>query len=441
MKKIIYLSFLLTTTYLLNAQITIESSDLPSLGDEIYIGNPTDVNIDVGFPSSTSQVWDFSTLMIETIDTLEFVSIAGTPAELEFQNSDMAIEGDLIELLGFNFGNFGFNDQNATIYLSDDADGNVQIDGINTTIEIVGFNLGEQNLISANPNLLFAHTDYGDSIQVVGNIDVPVQVDSLEGVLRLNFDRKIVGDAYGEITTPLGSWSCVRQKETTIIEPQIGTLIGSFFIPIPGILPDSVNIETTGYAFYTTGMDYPILRAQETNGAITTVQYQVDPTDLPPPQAGFSFEANCLVYNFINESTNATNYLWDFGDGVTSQLTNVPYDYDEEGTYTVTLLAHNNLDTSYFEQTIEVDDCINSIYEENAYLHVSIQNDVLVINNQSNANIGRFSLVDVNGRASIAVNNASSYTQFDVADLETGIYFVLIETVEGNLFRKKVLKF
>jgi len=400
MKKIIYLAILLTNTILLNAQITIEDTDLPSLGDIIYIGYPTDVNIDVGVASNLSQAWDFSDLMISTVDTLEFVSIAGTPAELEFQDSDMAIEGGLAEVLGFDFGNFGFADQNATIYLSDDADGNVQIDGINTTIDLGIINLGEQNLISANPNLLFAHTDYGDSIQVIGNIDVPIEFDTIDAVLRLNFDRKIVGDAYGEISTPLGSWSCVRQKETTIIEPELGTMIGPIFLPIPGLLPDSVNVETTGYSFFTNGMDYPLLRAQETAGTITTVQYQVDPADLPAPQAGFSFEANCLVYNFNNESTNATNYQWDFGDGTTSLLPNPDYVYDEEGTYTISLMAHNFSDTSYFEQIVEVDDCINSIYEESNSFIFSIQD------------------------------------QFG-----DGILFVLIETVEGNLLRKKLLKF
>jgi len=441
MKKIIFLSIILTATFFLNAQITIESNDLPSLGDIIYVASPTDAAIDVGTASNISQAWDFSSLMLATLDTLEFVSIAGTPAELEFQNSDMAIEGNLIELLGFNFGNFGFGDQDATIYLSDDADGNIQIDGINTIIDLGIVNLGEQNLISASPNLLFAHVDYNDSIQVIGNIDLPIQIDSIDVVLRLNFDRKIVGDAHGEIATPLGTWSCVRQKEITSIEPEVGSFIGPLFIAIPGILPDSVNVETVGYSFYTNGMDFPILRAQETAGAITTVQYQADPANLPSPQAGFSFEANCLVYNFNNESTNATNYLWDFGDGTTSLLPSPNYVYDEEGTYTIGLLAHNFVDTSYFEQIIEVDDCINSIYEESSLMHLTIQNEILTINNQSNASIYTFNLVDTNGRLVKRLNYLNRNEHIDISHFEKGIYFVLMETSEGELVRKKIVLF
>jgi gliding motility-associated-like protein len=52
----------------------------------------------------------------------------------------------------------------------------------------------------------------------------------------------------------------------------------------------------------------------------------------------------CLPFtiNFTNGSTNATNYLWDFGDGTaTSTLTTPTHTYTTTGTFTAKLVAYN----------------------------------------------------------------------------------------------------
>lgn len=66
------------------------------------------------------------------------------------------------------------------------------------------------------------------------------------------------------------------------------------------------------------------------------------------PQAVAFFTANPLnvtvpnnPVNFFNLSTNATDYLWDFGDGNYSQETDPQHYYQSIGTYWVTLIATN----------------------------------------------------------------------------------------------------
>ena len=61
------------------------------------------------------------------------------------------------------------------------------------------------------------------------------------------------------------------------------------------------------------------------------------------PTASFSTQNNgctgpCTI-NFINQSVDATSYIWDFGDGNTSCCENPNHTYQEAGTYTVTLRA------------------------------------------------------------------------------------------------------
>jgi PKD repeat protein len=83
--------------------------------------------------------------------------------------------------------------------------------------------------------------------------------------------------------------------------------------------------------------------------------------DATPPEADFSFTQGqgegdvWKNYTFANQSTSATTYAWDFGDGNTSTEVDGVNTYPGEGTYTVSLTASDALGvTSIFSQTVEV---------------------------------------------------------------------------------------
>ena len=65
-----------------------------------------------------------------------------------------------------------------------------------------------------------------------------------------------------------------------------------------------------------------------------------------PPLAMFNPTYSCgsrKQYTFINQSSGATSYAWDFGDGFTSTTSGNPvHTYTTNGTYTVTLTAYNS---------------------------------------------------------------------------------------------------
>jgi gliding motility-associated-like protein len=73
----------------------------------------------------------------------------------------------------------------------------------------------------------------------------------------------------------------------------------------------------------------------------------------------------CISSNieFINQSQNASNYLWDFGDGNTSTQENPIHTFTSEGSYIVTLYADpgsncgdtTTLEVNVFESLLEVD--------------------------------------------------------------------------------------
>jgi len=58
--------------------------------------------------------------------------------------------------------------------------------------------------------------------------------------------------------------------------------------------------------------------------------------------SSFTSTTNVLNAMFTNSSTNATSYVWDFGDGNTSMATDPNHIYSADGTYTVTLTATND---------------------------------------------------------------------------------------------------
>jgi PKD repeat protein len=77
-------------------------------------------------------------------------------------------------------------------------------------------------------------------------------------------------------------------------------------------------------------------------------------TVLGQPTGGFNSAANQNTVTFTNTSTDATSYLWTFGDGNSSIESSPSHTYTSDGTYTVILAATNNCGTTIVEQTVSI---------------------------------------------------------------------------------------
>lgn len=74
----------------------------------------------------------------------------------------------------------------------------------------------------------------------------------------------------------------------------------------------------------------------------------------PLPEAQFSTNVNDSIASFLNASSGAYFYQWDFGDGATGDTRNAAHGYVVPGTYTIRLIAQNFCSSDTFEQTITV---------------------------------------------------------------------------------------
>jgi len=76
------------------------------------------------------------------------------------------------------------------------------------------------------------------------------------------------------------------------------------------------------------------------------------------PVASFEFDQNNVkapaTINFTNTSVNATEYLWNFGDGETTTETNPSHEYIKGGDYDVSLKAYGEDDTHTTVITITI---------------------------------------------------------------------------------------
>jgi PKD repeat protein len=111
------------------------------------------------------------------------------------------------------------------------------------------------------------------------------------------------------------------------------------------ITGSNTNVTDT----YTNAGSYTVILTANGPGgasALTNTAYIVV-TNPPVPVAGFSGTPTSgvapMTVTFTNLSSNATNYVWNFGDGnmlITGSNTNVTETYTNAGTYTVVLTAH-----------------------------------------------------------------------------------------------------
>lgn len=166
------------------------------------------------------------------------------------------------------------------------------------------------------------------------------------------------------------------------------------------------------------------------------------------PEAAFvnSLDSLNTIVSFDNQSTGATAYHWDFGDGNTSIEEAPAHDYDSTGVYTVRLIANSCEETlsDTIYQTIGVaavnvgDDLIETlrVYPNPSQGHISV---LLSLNQAQVVRMGLFNpLGQEIQRFGEEIARSGKYA-LDLSHMDAGVYFLKIEIGNRSLCKKIVL--
>ncbi|MCB0477310.1 MAG: PKD domain-containing protein [Crocinitomicaceae bacterium] len=143
-------------------------------------------------------------------------------------------------------------------------------------------------------------------------------------------------------------------------------------------------------------------------------------------QADFTFSGTGMTVDFVNASTNGTDYYWDFGDMNNTTTSDPSHTYSATGTYNVMLVANNGCtaDTTY--QNV---DLASLSVDENS-MEIKIWNDANQIRIFSDFQIESYTIVSMNGskvKEGRIVGNTLNIDQ-----LEKGIYLLRLKTLKGD---------
>ena len=178
------------------------------------------------------------------------------------------------------------------------------------------------------------------------------------------------------------------------------------------------------------------------NGSLTETKENLVITT-PQPEADFTHAGIDLTVDFTNNSTNATTYVWDFGDGNTSTENNPSHTYTTAGTYTVTLTA-NNLDCEdevYQDIAVPLTG-INCIIANNAFeIYPNPTSGIFEIQLEKNYHPESLQILDQAGRTILTLDSFDSEVSnipIDMGNADSGIYYIMIAS-EGKTIAKKII--
>ncbi|MBX7181211.1 MAG: T9SS type A sorting domain-containing protein [Bacteroidia bacterium] len=276
MKKLLPSLLALCVPALVSAQITIDQTDFPAVGDLYFEATDTmpSASIDLGSGSSSSQSWNFTSLSQHRLDTLAFLSPSAVPNGDQFPTADMA----MTQMGGYAF---------ATISSSE-----VEIMGFSGDFQGLGFVLqipfdDPQTLVKLPTTLGTNFMDtyhFRKAFKLTGTY--ASFVDSAM-IVHTGHSSSVV-DAFGTLTGPLGQFEVLRNQTTDWTTDSVFIKGGLFGPQTWGLanfqqfgqnIPNPIVDSTITYDFLEKSFGYTMVRmiTDKGTGERTSARFLVNP--------------------------------------------------------------------------------------------------------------------------------------------------------------------
>lgn len=248
MKKTFTFLTLMLVALIASAQVTITSDNVAAIGATVKQANDTLVESAAFLDVTGNADFDFSDLQTHTETTMNFIATAGTPFEDDYPSANIC----------------AVQDSGFYIYLRKDMEA---LSLIGTAGEFdLGFDTLDLNIRFDPAQILlqFPATE-GDSYSYVTSnaIIVPGAILGQPGIdslaLRTTSTVSVNIDAYGMVTTPLGTYDCIRVREEVVSFDTTEAKLFGFWTTVDAA---EVGDSTYVHSFWTNsnGLGFPLVQ-------------------------------------------------------------------------------------------------------------------------------------------------------------------------------------
>ncbi len=259
---------------------------------------------------------------------------------------------------------------NATLTVFNSS-GNSSTKTINNVVSVINYAVANFSYTVSGNNVVFTFTgsnastyfwDFGDG--VTSNAINPTHTYLNDGVYSVLLS---VSNSCGSdfitfqvtiATAPSAGFSsnvqsgCQPLTVNFINESSTNSL--TYLWSFPGGNPSTSTLKNPTVTYANPGSYNVTLSAFNNNGTDIEVKNGfISVSPLPVP--AFSYTVDEASVSFTNVSLHSTSYLWNFGDGVTSNAINPSHQFNSNGNFNVTLTANNACGPVSFSQQVTIE--------------------------------------------------------------------------------------
>jgi PKD repeat protein len=212
-----------------------------------------------------------------------------------------------------------------------------------------------------------------------------------------------------------------------------GTLAQQFTIQ------DSLTIRATVPTGATSG---PVSVNGPEGTAISTMVLNVASL----PIAGFTYSTSGgggLSIDFTNTSSNASSYIWDFGDSFPVSEANPTYTFADEGVYPVTLITRNDCGSDTLTREIEVTKSVSVLDPSNFELRIFPNpfkdNFQLDVKANGSIHVRVFNCLGQQVHSQVFTSSGKTSRIIEIDGLSSGFYIVHVEN-QHHFGIKRIVK-
>lgn len=282
MKKTLLSFIMLFSISIINAQITLNSTDIVDAGVDVIQAHDTiPTGITIGLPGA-NQTWDFSAVLDDNgQDTLKFRDPLGFPLATDFPAANLVL--------------LDTEEDSAWMYLNKNTNGLFIVgrsqmeDGILTSFPFGGAIITFPSTIGTNFSIPWSGTLIGLDVSTFPLLGL----DSIKITRGTKIDSDI--DGWGNVITPFGSFSSLRQiviEESVDTTWEKSTATGTWSIVSPAtiIALGALNVPVTDISY-------------DTN---RTARWWTDDVNSKFPLVEMSYEADGTVNNVDWQKSSPT---------------------------------------------------------------------------------------------------------------------------------------